>query len=82
MVKSGPIPASAGASNTCLPAERVPILTAPEAYELGIRIFPETIEFLEVETGSTYKRRFGVQNLRRSSATVIFPNVIHTVSLA
>ncbi|XP_037079631.1 cilia- and flagella-associated protein 47-like [Pollicipes pollicipes] len=78
MVKAGPIPASAGASNRCLPAERVPILSALEAYELGIRIFPDTIEFLETEPGVSYKRKFGIQNLRRSSVKVIFPNVTHT----
>ena len=79
MVKTGAIPATAGASNHSLPAERCAILTAEEAYELGVRVFPDTIEFLETEPGGTYSRRFGVQNLRDHSIKVIIPNVTHTV---
>ncbi|KAF0313450.1 Cilia- and flagella-associated protein 47 [Amphibalanus amphitrite] len=78
MVKTTAIPATAGASNQNLPAERCAILTSEEAYELGVRAFPDTIEFLETEPGGTYSRKFGVQNLRDHSITVIIPNVTHT----
>ncbi|KAF0305570.1 Cilia- and flagella-associated protein 47 [Amphibalanus amphitrite] len=78
MVKTTAIPATAGASNQNLPAERCALLTSEEAYELGVRAFPDTIEFLETEPGGTYSRKFGVQNLRDHSITVIIPNVTHT----